>query len=588
MNKIKEKLSLVPMLPGCYQMKNKEGNIIYVGKAKNLKRRVSSYFNRTHTGKTLMLVNEIEDFEYIVTSTEIESLILEITLIKKYNPRYNILLKDDKTYPFIELIENPYPSLKVVRNVKRKKNKNKLFGPFPNVKAAKKTVEILNRVYPLKKCNGMPKKECLYYHIGECLGYCLKENKNVDTKQITKEIISFLNGNHDSITEKIKKDMEDASEALNFEKALELKNMLQDIKITLNKQKIDLNTKEDFDMINFYYQNNFIAVVVFFVRGGVLFGRDYNVFEYCGDVEDNVIEYIINFYEKSGIPVKQLFTSENLNYEILSAYLNIKVNVPKKGKVKKLLDMAYENAKVILQEKEELLKKDNDERLNAIKELETILNIEKIYRIEAFDNSHLFGTFYVGGMVVYDEFIPNKNEYRKYKVDAKVKDDISAMKEVIYRRYYKVLMENLRIPDLIIVDGGKSQVNVAKEVLDSLHLNVRVVGLAKDDKLKTSILIDEDLNPIEISSKKSLFLFLNKIQDEVHRYAITYHRNIKSKGTLSSLLDLVEGIGEVRKKSLLKKFGSLKKMKAASIAELETILSSDVAKKLYEYLKELD
>ena len=588
MNKIKEKLSIVPTLPGCYQMKNKEGNIIYVGKAKNLKRRLSSYFNRTQTGKTLLLVNEIDDFEYIVTSTEIESLILEITLIKKYNPRYNILLKDDKTYPFIELIENPYPSLKVVRNVKRKKNKNKLYGPFPNVKAAKRTVEILNRVYPLKKCNGMPKKECLYYHIGECLGYCLKENKNINTKQMTKEIISFLNGNHEFITEKIKNDMNKASENLNFEKAIELKSMLDDIKVTLNKQKIDLNTTEDFDMINYYYQNNFLGIVIFFIRGGVLFGREYEVFEYCGEVEDNVIEYIINFYEKTGMPIKQLLVPEALNSEILSAYLNIKVNIPKKGKLKKLLDMAYENASVVLKEKEELLKKNNDERLNALKELETVLKMDKIYRIEAFDNSHLFGTFYVGGMVVFDEFISNKNEYRKYKVDAKVKDDISAMREVIYRRYYKVLMEDLSIPDLIIVDGGKTQVQVAKEVINSLNLKIRVVGLAKDDKHKTNVLIDENLNPIEISNKRNLFLFLNKIQEEVHRYAITYHRNIKSKGTLSSLLDVADGIGEVRKKQLLKKFGSLKKMKEATLEEFETILSKEVAKNLYEYLKELD
>lgn len=586
MNKFKEKLSLVPALPGCYQMKNKDGNIIYVGKAKNLKRRISSYFNRIQTGKTLLLVNEITDFEYIVTSTEIESLILEITLIKKYNPRYNILLKDDKTYPFIELLLNPYPSLKVVRNVKRKKNVNKLFGPYPNVKAARRTVEILNRVYPLKKCNGMPKKECLYYHIGECLGYCLK--KDTDTGEMVKEITSFLNGNHEFITKKIKEEMNSASENLNYEKALELKTMLDDIEITLNKQKIDLNKQEDFDMINYYYKDNYLSVVIFFVRGGVLFGRDYNVFEYCGDVEENVIEYIVNFYEKSGIPLRELLIPNSLDSEILEAYLNTKVAVPKKGKLKKLMDMALENAEVVLKEKQELLRKSNTERLNALKELGNILNVEKIYRIEAFDNSHLFGTFYVGGMVVFDEFKPNKNEYRKFKINNGVKDDLSAMKEVIYRRYYRVLMDNLDKPDLIIVDGGKAQVKVTKEVIDSLKLNIRVVGLAKDEKHKTSILIDENLNTIEINKRGSLFLFLNRIQEEVHRFAINYHRNIKGKGALSSLLDLVDGIGEVRKKELLKKFGSLKKMKEATLEELESVLSKDIAKNLYEYLKELD
>lgn len=587
MKKFKDKLSLVPTSPGCYQMKNKDGLIIYVGKAKNLKRRLSSYFNKTQTGKTLMLVNDIEDFEYIVTSTEIESLILEITLIKKYNPKYNILLKDDKSYPYIEFIEKPYPILKVVRNTKRKKNKNKLFGPYPNVKAAKRTVEILNRVYPLKKCNTMPKRECLYYHIGECLGYCLKENKDIDTSNMSKEIISFLRGNHSFITDKIKIEMEKASESLNFEKALELKEMLNDIEITLNKQKIDLNNNEDFDMINYYYHDNYLSIIIFFIRGGLLFGRDYDIFEYFSQPEESVVEYIIKFYEEKGVIPKQLLVPDGIDNDLLQEYLNIKVFTPKKGKLKKLIDMEYENAKVVLEEKEELIKRNNNERLMAIKMLEEKLNISNIHRIEAFDNSHLFGTFYVGGMVVFDDFLPNKSEYRKYKIGLDVKDDLSAMREVIYRRYYKVLMENLEKPDLIIVDGGKTQIVVAKEVIDSLGLNIKVVGLAKNDKHKTSVLIDEDLNVIDIDKRSNLFLFLNKIQEEVHRYAISYHRNIKSKGMLSSILDLAPGIGEVRKKELLKRFGSLKKIKEASIEELETVLSKEVANNLYNYLKEL-
>lgn len=587
MKKFKDKLSLVPTSPGCYQMKNEDGLIIYVGKAKNLKRRLSSYFNKTQTGKTLMLVNDIEDFEYIVTSTEIESLILEITLIKKYNPKYNILLKDDKSYPYIEFIEKPYPILKVVRNTKRRKNKNKLFGPYPNVKAAKRTVEILNRVYPLKKCNSMPKRECLYYHIGECLGYCLKENKDIDTSNMSKEIISFLRGNHSFITDKIKIEMEKASESLNFEKALELKEMLNDIEITLNKQKIDLNNNEDFDMINYYYHDNYLSIIIFFIRGGLLFGRDYDIFEYFSQPEESVVEYIIKFYEEKGIIPKQLLVPDGIDNDLLQEYLNIKVFTPKKGKLKKLIDMEYENAKVVLEEKEELIKRNNNERLMAIKMLEEKLNISNIHRIEAFDNSHLFGTFYVGGMVVFDDFLPNKNEYRKYKIGLDVKDDLSAMREVIYRRYYKVLMENLEKPDLIIVDGGKTQITVAKEVIDSLGLNIKVVGLAKNDKHKTSVLIDENLNVIDIDKRSNLFLFLNKIQEEVHRYAISYHRNIKSKGMLSSILDLAPGIGEVRKKELLKRFGSLKKIKEASIEELETVLSKEVANNLYNYLKEL-
>ncbi len=584
MKKFTKELSLVPTKPGCYQMKNKDGIIIYVGKAKNLKRRLSSYFNRVQTGKTLMLVNDIDRFEYIVTSTEIESLILEITLIKKYNPKYNILLKDDKSYPYIEFIEKPYPLLKVVRNVKRKKNKNKLFGPFPNVKAAKKTVEMLNRIYPLKKCINTPKKECLYYHIGECLGYCI--NPKVDTSEMSKEIVSFLKGNKEFITDKIKKQMQEASDSLNFEKAVELKEMLEDIEITLSKQKIDLNNNESFDMINYYYKNNFLCVVIFFIRGGLLFGRDYKIFEYYGEVEESLIEYIINFYDKNSVLPHEILISDEFDLSILQEFLNVKIVFPKRGKLKKLLDLAYENAKTVLNEKQELITKSNEKRLLAEDELRKILNMDTLHRIEAFDNSHLFGSYYVGGMVVFDDFLPNRKEYRKYKIDASVNDDLSAMKEVIYRRYYKVLMENLTKPDLIVVDGGKLQVGVAKEIIDSLGLNIKVVGLAKDDKHKTSVLINENQEEVNINKNSNLFIFLSKISEEVHRYAITYHRDIKSKGMISSMLDVIPGIGDVRKKKLLKHFGSLKKISSSSLEELEEVLPSDVALELFNYIRE--
>ena len=586
MNKFKQKLSLVPNLPGSYQMKNKDGNIIYVGKAKNLKKRLSSYFNRVQTGKTLLLVNDIYDFEYIVTDTEIESLILEITLIKKYNPKYNILLKDDKSYPYIEFIEKPYPSLNVVRNVKRKKNKNKLFGPYPNVNAAKKTVEMLNRIYPLKKCRVTPKKECLYYHLGECLGYCIKSNEELDLS-FTKEVLSFLRGNHDFITKKIQEEMNKASDSLNYEKALELKNMLENIKIVMSKQKIDLNSNSDFDLINYYYEDNYLSIVIFFIRGGLLFGKDSNIFEYYSTPEESVYEYVINFYNKGIIP-KTVLVNENIDDVLLSNYLNTKVIVPKKGKLKHLLDMTYDNAKTVLDEKLEIIKRNDLEREKAIKDLESLLGYSKIERIEAFDNSHLFGTFYVGGMVVFDNFLPNKDEYRKFKIATDVKDDLSAMKEVIYRRYFRVMMDNLKKPDLIIVDGGRNQVAVAKEIIDSLKLDIKVIGLAKDDKHKTSIIINSDLKEVVVDKRSNLFLFLNRIQDEVHRYAITYHRSIKSKGMLSSILDLVPGVGEVSKKKLLKEFGSLKKIKEATLEELGEVIPKPVAKNLYEYLKEVE
>lgn len=586
---IKEKLSLVPNLPGSYQMKNKDGMIIYVGKAKNLKNRLKSYFTGTVTGKTAMLVSDIATFEYIVTSSELESLILEITLIKKYNPKYNILLKDDKTYPYIELTNDKYPTVKVVRNVNRKRNKNKLFGPFPNVNAARRTVEIINRMYPLRKCANLSKDVCLYYHLGECLGYC--KYNNIDTDMVNKmkeEIISFLKGDASIITKKIENDMYKASESLNFEKAKELKSMLDDINITLKRQKIDLNHKYNFDMFAYYKNNNYLSIQVFFIRDGLLFGRHKDIFTIVDDEKEELIEYIIKFYEKDHLLPNEIVVSDEIDSTLLEEYLKVKVLNPKKGDIKKLLDLAFDNARVALTEEEEILKKNDEARLSAKEELEKVLNISNITRIEAFDNSHLFGTFYVGGMVVFDDFLPNKDLYRKYKISLDVKDDLSAMKEVLYRRYYKVLMEEDTSPDLIVIDGGELQVNVAKEILDSLNLDIPIIGLKKDDKHRTSTIIDKNLNIIDVDSKSNLFLFLTKIQDEVHRFAITYHRNIKSKGMLSSMLDFVPGIGEKRKKDLLKRFGSLKKMKEASLEELEKILNKDVAKNLYQYLNDLE
>ena len=583
---IKEKLSLVPELPGSYQMKNKDGLIIYVGKAKNLKRRVSSYFNKVQTGKTAMLVNDIATFEYIVTSSELESLILEITLIKKYNPKYNILLKDDKSYPYIELTNDKYPMVKVVRNVNRKRNKTHLFGPYPNVFAARRTVEIINRMYPLRKCATLKKDVCLYYHLGECLGYC--KNKNIDSEVISSmrnEIISFLRGDASVITKKIEEDMYKASNALNFEKASELKSMLEDINITLKRQKIDLNHKYNFDMFAYYQNNNYLSIQCFFIRDGLLFGRHKDILNIVDDAKEELLEYIIKFYEKDHLLPKEIVVPLEANSSLLEEYLDIKVLTPKKGDIKKLLDLACENAKVALTEEEELLKKNDSARIEAKKDLEKLLGISNISRIECFDNSHLFGTFYVGGMVVFDDFLPNKDLYRKYKISTEVKDDLNAMREVIYRRYYKVLMEEDTAPDLIVIDGGELQVKVVKEVLSSLNLNIPIIGLKKDDKHRTNSLIDQDLNTIEVNNKSNLFLFLTKIQDEVHRFAITYHRNIKSKGILSSILDFVPGIGEKRKKELLKRFGSLKKMKEASLEELETILNKDVANNLYQYLR---
>ena len=586
MKDFKEKLSLVPTKPGSYQMKNKDGVVIYVGKAKNLQRRLRSYFTRTVTGKTKMLVDDIDDFEYIVTSSELESLILEITLIKKYDPKYNILLRDDKSYPYIELTNDKYPTLKVVRNVKRKRNKNHLYGPYPNVSAARKTVNMINRIYPLRKCDKLKKDLCLYYHIGECLGYCKKDIDPEVIEEMKKEIITFLKGDPSIITEKIKADMEKASQNMNYEKALELKGMLDDIEITLKRQKIDLNKGYNFDMVNYYYDKNYLSIELFFIRDGLLFGRHNEIISSLGDISNEVIEYLIKFYDKGILP-HELLVPSDIDNELLANYFEIKVNCPQKGKLKSLLDLCGENAKEQLELQEETLKKDDDERLKAINELKELLHLDKLHRMESFDNSHLFGTFYVGGMVVFDDFLPNKDLYRKYKISTDVKDDLNAMKEVIYRRYFKTLMEEAYTPDLIVMDGGKLQISACKEILDSLNLNIPVIGLVKDKTHRTNHIMTDNYEILEVDKDSKLFLFLTRIQEEVHRYAITYHRNIKAKGALSSMLDVVPGIGEVRKKELLKKFGSLKKMKEASIEELSTIVGKDTAEKLKEYLKEV-
>lgn len=583
----KDKLSLVPELPGSYQMKDKDGIIIYVGKAKNLKKRLKSYFTGRVTGKTRVLVENIHDFEYIVTSSELESLILEITLIKKYNPKYNVLLKDDKSYPYIELTNEKYPTLKIVRNVKVKKNKNNLYGPFPNVGSAKRTVNMLNRLYPLRKCENIKKNLCLYYHIGECLGYC----KNVvdEEKQalMVKEIKEFLNGDSKNIRKRLMEEMNKASEALNYEKALEFKNMLNDVEITLKEQKIVLNKDYNFDLFNCYQNNNYLSIQVFFIRGGVLFGRSGRIINTLASQEDALMEYIIKFYENNLVP-KEIIVPEFIDYDLLSDYLHAKVNTKTKGDIKKLLDLAYENAKIHLEEKEEELNRNETAREDAILELKKLLNTDKVSRMESFDNSHLFGTYYVGGMVVFNNFLPLKDEYRKYKIDSKVKDDLSAMREVVYRRYYKVIMENLEKPDLIVVDGGELQVKTVVDIIDELNLDINVIGLKKDKNHRTSSIINRNLEEIKIDSKSNLFLFLANIQEEVHRYAITYHRTIKNKGMLSSILELVPGIGEKRRKELLRKFSSLKKIKEASIKELKEVLPDDVALNLFNYLKDND
>lgn len=583
MDKISEKLKLLTTEPGCYLMKDVTGKIIYVGKAKNLKRRVSSYFNREHTGKTKALVQNIDDFEYIVTSTEVESLLLEINLIKKYSPKYNIMLKDNKSYPYIEITNEKYPRLIISRPRKIKNHKGKLFGPYPNANAARKTVELLNRIYPFRKCHTMGKKTCLYYHIGQCLGYCENKVSKDQLDQMINEVSSFLKGNYDYLTKKIKQLMLDASEKLNYEKAIEYKEMLEYINKVLEKQKITLNDGVNRDVINYYVKNDYISFQVLHIRDGRINMRDQEIFPLVDEIENATSSFVISFYDKNELP-KEILVGEDFNINLLSNALNVKFIIPQKGLKKKLILMAKENAKVVLEEKFELIIRDEKRTFEANETLGKLIGIPNLNRIEIFDNAHLFGTFTVSGMVVFTNGRPDKKEYRKYKINSGSKDDYHTMQEVIYRRYYRVLHDKLQKPDLIIVDGGIIQINAAKEILNSLYLDIPVLGLKKNEKHSTTSLISQDKEYF-IDKTSDVFHYLTRMQDEVHRYTISYHKDIRSKGSLSSVLDNVPGIGDKRKKMLLKKYKTISELKTLKLEELEEILPSNVAKELYDFLK---
>ena len=583
---IQEKLNLVPHLPGCYLMKNEIGTIIYVGKAKDLKNRLNSYFHSSHTGKTAKLVSEIRDFEYIVVSSETESLILELNLIKKHDPKYNILLRDDKTYPYIELTTEKVPRLLVVRKPHLKKKKTRMFGPYPNVVAARKTVNILNRIYPLRKCRTYQKRPCLYFHIGQCLGYCTNEVSKEKVEAMEHDIIRFLKGDHELVTNKIKEEIELESQEMRYEKALELKELLDYINITLVKQKVEIKDELDRDIFGYYSDNNYLSIFVFFIRGSKIAQHHHAIIPLIDEVPEELTRYIAKFYETAVLP-KEILVPEIVDDTLLQSYFDVKVKKPEKGTKKKLIEMANNNAKRELEEKITLLLRNENKINEANEDLRKILNMDKLERIEIFDNAHLFGTYNVSGMVVFVDGKPAKNEYRKYKISVNKNDDYGTMKEVVYRRYFRVLKDNLPVPDLIIVDGGIGQMHVAKEVLDSLNMDIKLVGLKKDDKHQTNALLTLD-KEIAIEKRSNLFHYLERMQDEVHNFTINYHKQIRSKGAYASVLDTVAGIGENRKKELLKKYKSLSNIKNQTKEELQTILPEKVAEELLEVLSNLD
>ena len=586
--KFTKELREVPKKSGCYLMYNSDNVVIYVGKAKILFNRLKSYFTGRVTGKTKKLVSEIDHFEYIVTNSETEAFILEINLIKKYDPKYNILLRDDKSYPYIELTSDKYPRLIVKREININKKSSHLFGPYPNVYAARRLVNLLNRLYPLKKCDTMPKKVCLYYHIGECLGYC--EHKDIDITPMKNEILSILNGNDTLLINKINEKIKINSDNLNYEVCKELVEELGYIKEVFKNQSIvELDDNINRDVINYYYENSYLSIVIFFIRNGKLVGNNYKIIPIINDIKDTLEYYISTFYSKSNIAPKEIIMPEIVDIEMMSNVLNTKVITVKRGPKKKLFDMAYNNAKEQYDKEIRLIYNNEKLTTDANEELRNLLHLDKLHIIEAFDNSNLFGTFSVSGMVSFIDGVPSKKNYRKFKLTFDKNDDVASMKEVIYRRYFRVLKDKLVIPDLIIVDGGNNQINACKEILESLNLNIKVIGVKKDDHHSPESIVDGDTYEIiKIDKSSNVFRLLSRIDEEVHRFTINYHKEIRSKGSISSVLDNINGLGDKRKKMLIKKYGSVIKMKEATTYELSEIIPLKVAEELHEYLESME
>jgi excinuclease ABC subunit C len=586
---LKEKLAVLPEQPGCYLMKDKNGTVIYVGKAKVLKNRVRSYFTGTHDGKTLRLVNEIADFEYIVTSSNIEALILEMNLIKKYDPKYNVMLKDDKSYPFIKITAEKHPRLIITRKVK--KDGGKYFGPYPHVQAANETKKLLDRIYPLRKCSTMPNRVCLYYHMGQCLAPCVHPVSEQQNKEIVEQIVRFLNGGYKEVKEELAEKMMKAAEALEFERAKEYRDQIAHIEATMEKQKMTMNDFVDRDVFGYAYDKGWMCVQVFFIRQGKLIERDVSMFPMYQDPDEELLTFLGQFYTKANhFKPKEVILPADIDGELAEQLLEVKVVQPKKGKKKELVDLASKNAAIVLKEKFYLIERDEERTIKAVENLGKILGIPTPHRIEAFDNSNIHGADPVSAMVVFIDGKPEKKEYRKYKVKTvEGPDDYESMREVVRRRYTRVLKEGLPLPDLIIIDGGKGHLAAVRDVLENeLGLDIPLAGLAKDDKHRTSELIMGDppqVVPLERNSQE--FYLLQRIQDEVHRFAVTFHRQTRGKTMFRSVLDDIPGVGEKRKKALLKHFGSIKNMKEATLEELQKAnIPRSVAEKIYKKLRE--
>lgn len=578
---IEHKLALLPDKPGCYQMKNLNSQIIYVGKAKNLKNRVRSYFKSSHEGKTAKLVSEIADFDYIVTASDKEAFLLEITLIKKYQPYYNIKLKKGTGYPYIKITNEKDPRMQIVSNVRR--DGGYYFGPYPNIYAAEETLHFLEKVYPLRRCNGYQGRPCLYYHMGQCLGACFKEVPKEEYDQQIAKIKSFLRGNVAKVKKSLQAKMQQASETMEFERAAEIRDQIHYIEVTVEKQRIISNDRTPRDLFNFYLDKGWLSIQIFFIRQSRLMKREKRLFPIASDVADEFSSFILQFYNnKNKVLPNEILVPEGLDNQIISEILGVPVRTPKRGEKRDLMNLARENAQITLEEKFRLLELDESKTVGAMKEITDALGIPEGHRIEAFDHSHIQGADLVSAMVVFTDGKPDKKMYRKFKLNTvDHADEAASTREVIRRRYVRLLKEHQSLPDLILMDGGDVQLNAARDVLvNELSLHIPVAGMVKNDKHKTADLIfgDQDQR-VQLDPKSQGFYLVQRIQDEVHRFAITFHRQMHAKNSLSSQLDSINGVGPKTRNKLLREFGSLNKILDAKIEEIEALgISAKVAK----------
>ena len=586
-NLIKSKLELLPTSPGCYIHKDKNGTIIYVGKAKNLRNRVRSYFRGSHDTKTEALVSEIVDFEFIVTESNIEALLLEINLIKENKPKYNIMLKDDKSYPFIKITNERYPRLIITRQVK--KDGGLYFGPYPDVGAANEIKRLLDRIFPFRKCTNPPSKVCFYYHIGQCMAHTVCRKDEAYFKAMSQEVSDFLKGQDDKIIDELKSKMALAAQSMEFERAAEYRDLIQAIGTLRTKQRVMAKDLQNRDVFGYYVDKGWMCVQVFFVRQGKLIERDVNLFPYYNDPDEDFLTYVGQFYqEKSHLIPNEILIPQDIDEEAIKALVDTKVLKPQRGEKKQLVNLAIKNARVSLEQKFNLLEKSVEKTQGAIENLGRLLQIPTPVRIESFDNSNIMGTSPVSAMVVFVNGKPSKKDYRKYKIKTVVgPDDYASMREVIRRRYGRVQRDGLTPPDLIVIDGGQGQVNIAKQVIqEELGLDIPIAGLQKNDKHQThELLFGDPLEVVELSRNSQEFFLLQRIQDEVHRFAITFHRQLRSKNSFSSQLDGIEGLGPKRKQNLMKYFKSLTKIKEASVDEIVAVgIPRAVAEAVHQHL----